>query len=177
MNLMEWGAIGAVMFALFIFCARIMRRGISVLDDERKKQMEIISEGQRKIDEEKRNITADEQIRLARAAAEDLLRLEGLEKVCQLKADCHIIDLRCPDGDWRLQLLMRETSLRSRRKTLCGQSRWLLLGENAHEEYGDIAGLMAALARRLRGERREEDLPKHIARRLAATRAMRGSGG
>lgn len=163
--MLEWAGLGAIMFALVIFCARIMRRGLTTLDDDRKQQLERIGEGKRKIEEDRKNIPASEQLYLAEAALRDLLRLDCRETACSLKKSGSILSLHTPDADWEVELLMRERSLRSTHKILHGQARWLLHGPNASEEHKEIATLMASLARHLHGEA-DSAPPEHLSRRL-----------
>lgn len=168
MSIFEWALLGALMLGLLIFCARIMRRGLTTLDDDRKKTRERIEEARRRVAEDKKNISAGEQIYLAQAAIADLIRLDCRESECSLKTGDHLIDLATPDGAWQIELLMRERSLRSRHKVLHGQSRWLLHGPGINEEHRELATLMASLARQLRGVPEIEPIPAHLARRLAA---------
>lgn len=166
-GMLEWAGLGAIMFALVIFCARIMRRGLTTLDDDRKQNKERIAEGMRRLDEDRKNISASEQLYLAEAAMHDLIRLERRVQECRIEADGNIIELRTPDSSWQVELLMHESALRSRHKILHGQSRWLLRGEEINESHREISSLMASIAGHLHGKR-EEGLPPHLARRLAA---------
>ncbi len=75
-------------------------------------------------------------------------------------------------GNWQVELLMRESALRSRHKILHGQSCWLLRGAETDEKHREIASLMASLARHLHGNIQDE-VPPHLARRLAGKRPGR----
>lgn len=170
MGIFEWAGIGAIMFVLVIFCARIMRRGLTTLDDARQKHLERIAEGTRKLEEEKKDISSEEQLYLLEAAIRDLIRLDSKDRECSIEVRDHLIELHCPEASWQVELLMRERRLRSRHKVLHGQSRWLLRGKNINEEHREIATLMASLTRHFHGEKDIDAIPQHLARRLARNR-------
>ncbi|MBD5553016.1 MAG: translation initiation factor IF-2 [Desulfovibrio sp.] len=170
MTVLEWAALGALGLAILLFCARIMRRGLTTLDDDRKRHEERVREETRKLSECNKKITADEQLLLARAAIADLLRLE--QKECSVESSGHTIEIGLPDQTVRVRLKMREINLRSTHRALHGQSRWLLEASGLAEEYRDIAGLMARLNDLLHGAK-VEGVPEHIARRLAAAKSSR----
>lgn len=170
--MLEWAGLGAIMFALVIFCARIMRRGLTTLDDDRKQNRERIADGMRKLEEDKKNISSSEQLYLAEAALRDLVRLDKKTGKWRIQAKGNQIDLYTPDGCWQVELLMRESALRSRHKILHGQSHWVLRGSEINENHREIASLMASLAHHIHGTR-EEGLPPHLARRLAGQKPGR----
>lgn len=167
MSMFEWAALAAILFAIVIFCARIMRRGLSSLDDDRRQSLERIQEGKRKLEEDKKNISADDHLYLMEAAMRDLLRLDDREGDHILTRNDHILEIATPDSAFQVELLMRERSLRSRQRVLHGQSRWLLRGPGFQEEYSEPGELMASLTRHLRGEGDDTEMPGHLAIRLA----------
>lgn len=170
--MLEWAGLGAIMFALVIFCARIMRRGLTTLEDDRKQNRERIANGMRKLEEDRKGISASEQLYLAEAAMRDLIRIEQRLQECRIEAKGNIIELHTDKGNWQVELLMRESALRSRHKILHGQSCWLLRGAETDEKHREIASLMASLARHLHGNIQDE-VPPHLARRLAGKRPGR----
>lgn len=170
MTVLEWAAIGALGLAILLFCARIMRRGLTTLDDDRKRYEERVREETRLLSECNKKITADEQLLLARAAIADLLRLE--QKECRVDSSDHTIDIGLPEQTVRVRLQMREINLRSTHRALHGQSRWLLEASGRSEEFRDIAALMARLNDLLHGAN-AEIVPDHIARRLSAAKSSR----
>lgn len=170
--MLEWAGLGAIMFALVIFCARIMRRGLTTLEDDRKQNKERIADGMRKLEEDKKNISANECLYLAEAALRDLIRLERRSRECRIEAIGNTIELHTADDCWQLELLMRESALRSRHKILHGQSHWVLRCREINESHREISSLMASLNRHLHGNR-EICLPPHLARRLAGQKPGR----
>lgn len=170
-TIFEWAAIGGVVLALFIFCARVMRRGLSTLDDVRRQHMEKIGEGKRKLEEDKKKITADEQFHLLDAAISDLIRLNPKPDLWRITRKNHIIDLSNGASHWQIELLMVERSLRSSGRVLHGKPHWLLRGADMQEHYTEIASLMASLNRHLQAREEPAPMPGHLARRLVGTRA------
>ncbi|WP_022656558.1 hypothetical protein [uncultured Desulfovibrio sp.] len=168
--ILEWAAAGAVILAGMIFCLRIMRRGITTLDQDRNQYLERIRAGERQLDEDRKNISLDEQCRVLRAAVEDLLRLAGDPPGHELSGKGARLVLRTPAGEWRLELSMRERSLRGARKVLHGRGRWLLSGFGRDETFDDLAGLMCSLNAHLRGDDMATPEPAHLARRLSHQR-------
>ncbi len=164
--ILEWAAAGAVILAGLIFCLRIMRRGITTLDQDRDQYLERIRAGERQLDEDRKNISLDEQCHVLRAAVEDLLRLAGDPPGHELSGNGTSLVLRTPAGEWRMELSMRERTLRGTRKVLHGRSRWLLSGCGRDETFDDLAGLMRSLHAPLRGDDMVTPEPAHLARRL-----------
>ena len=107
---------------------------------------------------------------MLRAAVEDLLRLAGDPPGHELSGKGTRLVLRTPAGEWRLELSMRERSLRGTRKVLHGRSRWLLSGFGRDETFDDLAGLMRSLYAHLRGDEMVTPEPAHLARRLSHQR-------
>ena len=131
---------------------------------------ERIRAGKRQLDEDRKNISLDEQCCVLRAAVEDLLRLAGDPPGHELSGKGTRLVLRTPAGEWRLELSMRERSLRGTRKVLHGRSRWLLSGFDRDETFDDLAGLMRSLNAHLRGDEMVTPEPAHLARRLSHQR-------
>lgn len=169
MSLMWWIIAGAILLAGLVFCFRIMRRGISTLDDDRRKFLTKIQDGEHKLKEEQKQVPALEHLALMRAAVEDLLRLEDAPPSYRMESAGRAILLHTPKGMWRLELAMREASLKTRKRVLHGRPRWFLSGMGQQEEHGDVASLMASLHAHLRAEEALPTEPPHLARRVEAS--------
>ncbi|MBD5641023.1 MAG: translation initiation factor IF-2 [Desulfovibrio sp.] len=171
MTIFEWAAIGGIVLALFIFCARVMRRGLTTLDETRSQHLEKIAEGERQLAEDRRKITAEEQFHLLEAAIADLIRLSPYPEAWQIGLQHNIIYLETTGSRWEIELAMSERALRSSGRILHGKPHWLLRNEDIHEHYTDVAQLLASLNRHIRTAEEPEPLPRHLARRLAGTRS------
>lgn len=167
MSLMWWVIAGAIVLVGLVFCFRIMRRGISTLDDDRRKFLARIREGENKLGEEQKQVAAAEHLALMRAAVEDLLRLADSPPGYRMEKAGRTILLHTPKETWRLELAMREISLKSRQKVLHGRPRWLLSGPGHEEQHTDAAAVMRSLHAHLRTEGELAPEPPHLARRLA----------
>ena len=77
MALWEWAGAGAVFLAAVVFCVRLMKRGLTTLEDERAQCLERIRQMEEKIQEDQKNMASSEHLRIARAGLEDLLHLAG----------------------------------------------------------------------------------------------------
>lgn len=186
MSLLWWVVAGAVMLAALVICFRIMRRGMSTLDDDRRKFLARIHDDTHKLEEEQKQVAADEHLALMRAAVEDLLRLADSPAGYRMETAGRTILLHTPKGAWRLELAMRERSLKTRKLVLHGRPRWLLSGPGHEEEHTDAASVMRSLNDHLRTEAELAPEPPHLARRLntghgtpgarAAARPMHGRG-
>ena len=180
MDLFWWVVAGAVMFAALIFCFRIMRRGMHTLDDDRRKFLAKIQDGEHKLKEEQKQVPAVEHLALMRAAVEDLARLGDAPAGSRVETAGRAILLHTPRGVWRVELAMRETSLKSRQRVLHGRPRWFLSGFRHQEQHGDPASVMRSLHAHLHAEEKLPDEPPHLARRVGAaqgTPAVRATGG
>ena len=171
MTMLGWVIGGAIMLGALVFCFRIMRRGISTLDDDRRKFLTKIQDGEHKLKEEQKQVPALEHLALMRAAVEDLLRLEDAPSSYRVESAGRTILLHTPKGTWRLELAMREASLKTRKRVLHGRPRWFLSGMGQQEEHADVASLMASLHAHLRAEDGLQPEPPHLARRVEATHA------
>lgn len=171
---LEWALIAAVLFGAMIFCARVMRNGLTTLDDDRKHCLERIHAEESKIEEDRKHISSFEHLRIMRAAVEDLLRLEGNPPDHVISMRGHGLALQTPKGTWSIELVMRERALKSTGRILHGKSRWRLEGADLSEDHPDPASLMRSLASHLRSEEsRPAPEPPHIAARLSGLRATR----
>lgn len=170
MNIFLLAIIGAVMLAALVLCFRIMRRGMSTLDDDRQKFLARIRDGENKLAEEQKQVPAAEHLALMRAAVEDLLRLADSPPGYYVETEGGTILLRTPKGTWRLELAMQERSLKSRQRVLHGQPRWLLSSARHQEQHEDAASIMRSLHIHLRSEEDETAEPPHLARRVQAAR-------
>lgn len=169
MSLLGWVMGGAVMLAALVFCFRIMRRGMSTLDDDRRKFLAKIQDGEHKLKEEQKQVPAVEHLALMRAAVEDLLRLENAPPGYRVESAGRTILLHTPRGTWRVELAMREASLKSRQRILHGRPRWFLSGMGHEEQHGDPASLMRSLHGHLHSQEELPPEPRHLARRVDAT--------
>ncbi len=157
MALWEWAAAGAVFVAVVVLCVRLMKRGLTTLEDERAQCLENIRQMEEKIKEDQKNMASSEHLRIARAGLEDLLRLAGnpsgmwLEAVAkgQGEARGEALVLHLPKGELRVSLSMRERELKGVRKVAHGRGRWHLSSVDLHEEYTDIVPLMRAISAKL----------------------------
>lgn len=157
---------------IMIFCARIMRSGLHTLDDDRQKYISRIQEGEKRIAEDRKNISAQDHVWIMQAAIEDLLRLEGNQHGYSVKREGMAIELETPDGPWQVELAMRERHLRSTHKVLHGRSRWILSGFGQMETHAEPASLMASLNRHLHSVPEEMGEPEHLARRMGGFAAV-----
>ena len=136
MALWEWAGAGAVFLAAVVFCVRLMKRGLTTLEDERAQCLERIRQMEEKIQEDQKNMASSEHLRVARAGLEDLLRLAGnppgmrLESLAkgQGEARGEALVLHLPEGEVRISLNMRERELKGVRKVVHGHGRWHLNG-------------------------------------------------
>lgn len=172
--MLGWAALGAVLFAVVIFSARMMRRGLPTLDDDRKAQYEKMTEMKRSLAEDRKKISAEEHLYIVRKAVADLISLDRLEGRCQLENSEHGVLISTPEGEWKVELKMRELHLKSSHKTLHGQGRWLLCHNEECHEFAEIGPLMAELRTALLGKPTHDAIPQHIARRIQATRKAPG---
>lgn len=173
MSLLEWGVLGAILLGVMIYSARIMKRGLTTLDEERQQFLRHLAEGERKIAEDSKNISAYEQMYLMRVALEDFLLLEGEDPANALKISGNTLTIWGQRGEWQIELVMLERMLASTHRILHGQSRWILRYGVMEQEYADIAQLMAHLNAQWHGHEPEQMVPEHITRRLAHARRRR----
>lgn len=128
--------------------------------------MERIHQEERKIDEDRKNITASEHMWIMKAAMEDLLRLDGSPSDYAVRQNGNALELATPDGMWRVELLMRERGLKSARRVLHGRSLWRLSGFGHEESHPDPASLMRSLNEHLHDKASPPGEPGHLARRM-----------
>lgn len=157
MSVFEWAFVGAIFLGIMLFCARIMRRGLTTLDEDRKKYLERIQAGERQLAEDRKKIPAREHMLVMRAAVEDLVRLDGSPPGFSVTMGERYIELQTPEGIWRIELAMRERSLRSARRVLHGRSRWVLSGFGHVERHSEQKTLMASLNAHLHGKIEDEE--------------------
>ena len=199
MALWEWAAAGAVFVAIVVMCVRLMKRGLTTLEDERAQCLEKIRQMEEKIKEDQKNMASSEHLRIARAGLEDLLRLAGnpadawLESVARGLGEARgeALVLHLPEGELRISLSMRERELKGVRKVAHGRGSWHLSWMGEHKEYTDLVPLMRAVSARLAlclggaeggkasfcplgdpGADVPPELP-HLARRFVSTRPAR----
>ncbi|SCM71122.1 translation initiation factor IF-2 [Desulfovibrio sp. 86] len=154
----EWGAAGVVLLIVVVFCVRLMKRGLTTLEDERALCDERIRTMEEQIRQDQKNMASSEHLHIALAGLRDMLRLADYPSGFWLEVQDHArgtanekaLVLHTPDGDWRVSLIMRERQLRAVHKVAHGQSRWHLYGAGVHEEYADLPRLMCALHNHLR---------------------------
>lgn len=149
MGIFEWAGFGALLLGLMLFCSRLMRRGLTSLDERRSHYLENIHQGEKHLEETNKKMGADEHMQIIQAATQDLLRLDDNPKGYSLEREPRKIILRTPSGAWEIELLMRERQLKGSRKVLHGRSRWRLSGFGQIENHGNLGELMASLNRHL----------------------------
>lgn len=143
--MVEWIVLGALALIGLAMSARIMRRGLPTLDDNRKSYMEKIHATERRLAEDRKNISSAEHLDVMGAALRDLLRLDGNPEGFSVRKSGDAWELETPEGAWRVELLMREKSLRTSGRVLHGRSRWVLSGFDIMETHPDPASLMRSL--------------------------------
>lgn len=168
MSILEWAAIGAIGLAMLVICARVMRKGVRTLDEKRRDWSEQMRQTELQIEKVNKNISSAEHLDIMKAAIEDLLRLENHSAGYSVSGEGKTIKLQTPQGEWKVELLMRESGLKSNRRVLHGASRWRLSGFEHEELHTDPASLMHSLNEHLH-RTNKEDLapdPDHITRRM-----------
>lgn len=153
MGILEWAGFGALLLGLMMFCGRLMRRGLTSLDEHRAHYLENIHQGERELEEVNKSMGADEHLRIVHSAVNDILRLDDNPSGFTLSLEKRKIILQTPEGPWEIELLMRERQLKGSRKVLHGRSRWRLSGFEKTEDHADIAELMASLNKHLHPDR------------------------
>lgn len=172
MTLLEWAALGAIAFFVLLYCARIMKRGLTTLDDDRNQYLAHMEAGQRQLAEDRKHISAQEQLYQMHAALADFLRLEDLTDG-SIEDRGHVISIASPRKSFEVELVMRERLLASTKRMLHGRSRWILRGEGLYEIHSEMSALMASLNTHWHGEPGQEPEPDFVARRLAAAKRAR----
>lgn len=169
MSILEWAAIGALALAMLVICARVMRKGVPTLDENRMKWQENMRQTEIQIEKDRKNISSGEHLNIIKSAMEDLLRLDGQPAGCEVREKDGILELHTPEGSWNVELLMRESGLRSSKRVLHGKCRWRLEGFGYEESHTDPASLMRSLNEHLHDKslhgRDEEE--SHITRRMS----------
>lgn len=167
MNILEWAVLGVLGLAMFVISARVMRRGLPTLDDKRKSLSESMRQKEMELDKDRKNISSGEQLRLLRAAAEDLIRLDSPGQGFEVIENRDGVELKTPQGSWKVSIQMKEKGLKGSGRVLHGKCRWRLEGFGREEAYDDMASLMRRLDESLRGgASREPEDKSHILRRL-----------
>lgn len=170
MGLLEWVGIGVIMLVAGVLSVRIMRRGLPTYAEDREKYLQHMDQMRREVEEDRKHISAREQMYLMHSALDDFVRLERLD--AQVVERGNVLCLKAGDVIWQIDLLMRERMLASSKRVIHGQSRWLLTGPNVKEEYLDCARLMASLNAHWHGCIPDTATPEHVARRLAHGRRV-----
>ncbi len=163
--MLAWAVAGALLVAALVYSARVMKKGITTLDETRARNLERIHDGERQLLEDRKNMPLDEHVHILWAAVADLLHLAGNPEGLLPERKGRQVILHTPQGCWHMAPNMRQTTLHSSHRTVQGRSRWLLQGFGKEEHFDDVAGLMRALHLHLQGERLSV-YPKHLARRL-----------
>lgn len=161
MGIMEWGGLGALLLGIIMFCARIMRNGLTSLDDHRSQYLEKMHQEEKKLNEDKKNIAAQEHMTVIYSAVKDLLRLDNNPPGYSVKSEKQKIILTTPQGEWQIELLMRERRLKGSRKILHGRGKWLLSGFGVREDHLEVAGVMRSLNRHLHPDSDTGDQPEN----------------
>lgn len=172
-SIFEWAVLGALFLAVCVFCARVMRKGIKTLDQRRGEYLEAMRAGEARIGEERKNISSAERVDVAYAALLDLARLNDFPSNWKISRENRKITLDTPEGVWTLELLIKESKLKSTGKILRGQGKWSLRDGATTRFYADPGELFGDLVADLRHEEKEAPEPEHFARRVAAARSLR----
>lgn len=163
---LAWIVAGVVIIVGVVFCMRIMRRGISTLEQNRVKYLEHMQEEQRHIDEDKKNISANENFKLLHAAILDLVRLTDRPDDYEVIVGNNVINLNTPSSTWVIELFMRERHLKTKHKVLHGRCQWYLKGPNVDLHFENLIHLMHCLDSHLRGNDNIPKIPDQFSRRL-----------
>lgn len=166
MGLIEWAVLGLLLLVAMVMSARVMRRGISTLDDKRKQCLEHIAVMDRQLAEDRKNMTAKEHLAVMRAAVEDLVRLEDFPEGWEVKNNEDSVELLTSDATWKIKLLMRERDLKTAHRVLHGKGRWHLSGPEIDEFHVDPASLMHSLDDHLHARSQKLEVPAHLAKRM-----------
>lgn len=166
MSILEWAVIGVLALVMFVISARVMRKGLPTLDEHMAKTWGNMRQTEKEIEKNRKEISSGEQLHLLRSAMEDLVRLDGQGQGYEVSEKNGTVELSTPKGSWKVTLLMREKTLKSRARTLHGKCRWRLEGFGLDESYMDLASLMRGLNERLRGGWEKENNSNHILRRM-----------
>lgn len=150
MSAFEWSFLGALLFAIIIFCARLMRRGLTTFDDHRKEYISKIKATELQLQEDNKNIPSQDHLYIMRTALEDLIRLECCNKNesmqnFEVTEEASKLFFKTPRGVLTVQLHMRERSLKTTGRVLHGKSRWTLTGFGYSRNYSEPATLMSDL--------------------------------
>ena len=123
----------------------------------------------REIEKDRKNISSSDQMRLMNAAIRDLLSLNGCSEDCKVQEKEGVLLLNSPAGEWRVELIMKESNLRGSKRTLHGRARWRLEGAGHEELHLDPASLMRSLNEHLKNGQISEiqELDNHIKRRMS----------
>lgn len=170
MTLFEWALAGAVVILGLVISFRIVRNGIPSLDDDRSGLLEKINSEEKRIMEDKKNISAGEQMALTEAAIRDLLSLDGLDHEAALAVVENGFLLELPEKKWLIELMMNECQLKSVRRVLHGRCQWRISGDKANAVFDDIGEMMSFLHKLLRCDAPDMAPQVHIARRVSAAR-------
>lgn len=173
MDIFEWAILGAAGLGILVFCARLMKSGITTLDDNRKKFLGKIESTEKTLAEDRKNISAYEHIEVVKAALTDLLRLDGNRPGYSIRNSDKKIELVTPQGVWTIELVMNERTLKSTHKVLHGRSRWFLSGFGNYEHHSDPRSLLKSVNEHLHSNIQKQVQPEHLARRLRGIRGAR----
>lgn len=152
MSIWEWSAAGILFAVVVVVCVRLMRKGLSTLEEERAQCMEQIRRMEGQVREDQKNMPSSEHFSIARSGVEDLLRLAGNPPDSRIEVTDpeksgkeQTLLLHLAGKKWRISLNMREQTIRSRKKIAYGNGRWRLTGPDFDEEYCELALLMRAV--------------------------------
>lgn len=167
MTMLEWAIIGSVILAGLVLCFRIMRNGISTLDDDRSHLMERIRLHELMINEDKKNISAKEHMDIVESAIKDLIHLDGLDSKAELHRQGNFLLLETPFGPCKIEQQMHEKRLHSTNRIIHGRCAWRVIGKDIDLTYGDMAELMKCLNLVLTGDEMPLSQLPHIYRRYS----------
>lgn len=158
MSLLDWAFYGAIFIGVMVFCLRLMRKGITSLDERRGEYLERIRAEERKLDEDVKNISSAEHLKIMKAALIDLLRLDGNPQGYSVTDSGRVLTLVTPQGCYEIKMAMAEKSLATSSRVLHGRVRWSLSGFGKRQEYSSAGKLMSDLNKCLHPDRFEQEL-------------------
>ncbi|MDR1857528.1 MAG: translation initiation factor IF-2 [Desulfovibrio sp.] len=146
----ELAAAFIAIVAGLVLCFRLMRRGITTLDKDRAKYLEQIRDQQTHIEEDLRGISFRDNMQVARAAAEDILRLADAPEGSGVEVQGARLEVEIPAGRWTIALDQPSQALRRTGKVLQGRPEWTVSGPGGEHSFTDIGELMRHLDARVR---------------------------
>lgn len=170
MSMFEWALAAAVVIWGLVISLRIARKGIPSLDDDRGTVLERIKGEEKLVLNDKKNISAEEQMNLTRAALRDLILLDGLHPESVMRIEKDGIVLEAAGKKWLIELIMNECQLKSVHRVLHGRCKWRVGGKKSNMVFDDIGELMKFLHQQLQGDENHAFQDDPVSRHLSGGR-------